>query len=255
MKKMLIILSGFLISVVFFSFKTSNNKLVSVSTEPEPSEIQKKLLELALQDSDHAESFNSIGNKAAINFSHLPDSLKNCGGLCFKVAKNRVEKAFLEVTGKSIYSWLPKSMATKYLTEKQVFDWTWNINTQDNEIWRSIPNIRAAGSPGAMQMAGLGEIKHTKQVWNGELLPGAVMQCFVYASDFMKVLNGIDNPGWGDNLSSYGHSFIFLDYVKNEYNEIEGMRIADQGFMNKIIVSKNSFQIWWGANIKDPQIK
>lgn len=255
MKKILILLSGFLFSICFLSFKTTDTIVASLQSDPEPSAIQKKLLEMALHDPELPESFNSVGNNAATNFSHLPDSLKNCGGLCFKVAKERVNKAFIEVTGKPLYFWLPTSMATKYLTEKQVFDWTWNINTQDNDIWRSIPNIRGAGSPGAMQLAGLGEIKHTQQVWNGELLPGAVMQCFVYASDFMKVVNGIDNPGLENNLSSYGHSFIFLEYVRNGQNEIEGMRIADQGFMNKIIVTKSSFQIWWGANIKDPQIK
>lgn len=254
MKKMLLILLGLLFCFGVISFKSIHLNPVSFTTDTEPSAIQKKLLELAMKDLEHGGSNNYVGNNAATSFSHLPDSLKNCGGLCFKVAKDRVNKAFIEVTGNPVYFWLPKSMATKYLTEKQVFDWTWNINTQDNEIWRSIPNIRGAGSPGAMQLAGLGEIKHTQQVWSGELLPGAVMQCFVYASDFMKVLNGIDNPGLDDNLSSYGHSFIFLDYVRNEQNEIEGMRIADQGFMNKIIVNKSSFQIWWGANIKDPQI-
>ncbi len=223
-----------------------------------PSAVQARLLQLVERDlAAHDRSRNLFGNmvgqQEVVNFNKLPDSLKNCGGLCFKVARQRVDEAFLEVTGKPLYSWLPASMATKYLTARQVFDWTWNINTQDNEIWRSIPDLRACGSAGAMRLAGLGDFKNTEQIWKGELLPGAVVQIFAYVADFEKIRQGIDNPRLHDNLAGYGHSFIFLNYVYDNNGFIIGMKVADQGFMNRIVVNRASFNIWWGANILDPK--
>lgn len=251
MKRAAIILILFIVVCGYSSVKT-DSPIDSVK-ERNPSKVQQKLLELALSDLEKEGGANSIGNKTYVNFKQLPDSLQNCGGLCFKVARKRVDDAFIQVTGKPLYDWLPKSMATKYLTAKQVFDWTWNINTQDNQVWRSIPDVRGCGSAGAMTLAGLGEMKNKDQIWKGELLPGAVVQIFAYVSDWQKILNGIDNPKLYENLSSYGHSFIFLEYVRDEYKDIIGMKVADQGFMNKIIVNKASFNIWFGANLLDPE--
>lgn len=220
--------------------------------KPMPSHVQQKLLELTLRAIEEHKA-NTVGEQTVTDYEQLPDSLKNIGGLCFKVARKRIDEAFVEVTGKPLYGWLPKTMATKYLTARQVFDWTWNINTQDNQVWRSMPDLRACGSAGAMKMAGLGDLKGTTQIWSGELLPGAVVQAFMYVADFEKVRYGIDDPKLYDNLSGYGHSFIFLEYVYDEYGEITGMKVADQGFMSKIVVNKATFNIWWGANILDPK--
>jgi hypothetical protein len=222
--------------------------------KPATSRIQQRLLSIALEEANgHVATGHKIGDSVVYRFKEMPDSQRNCGGLCFKVARDRVNRAFLEVTGKPLNDWIPASMATPFLTPKQAFDWTWNINTQNNEIWRSLPDMRACGSAGAIQLAKLGQIKGNTQVWNGELLPGAVVQVFVYVSDFEKVRYGIDNPRARDNLASYGHSFIFLEYVRDEYENITGMRVADQGFLNKIIVTKSMYHIWWGANILDPK--
>lgn len=222
----------------------------------EASKVQQAFLKLILTRGLDEELFpatNIYGNAVKSKFSSLPDSLKNCGGYCFAVAKKRIDEAYRQVTGKSLYSFISKNLATPYLTAKQSFDWTWNLNTQNNEAWRSIPGLRATGSPGAMKLARLADFKDENRIWAGELLPGAVVQTYVYASDFSKVLQGLDNPAEGNNLTSYGHSFIFLEYVRDENGQITGMRIADQGFMNGDIVIKDDFQLWFGANLLDPQ--
>lgn len=245
MNRTLITMILFLMAAGLLSFR-----MESLPSGEPVSAVQQRLFELT-KGHDHP-PMNEVGGRTVVNFWQLPDSQKNCGGLCFKIAKERVNKAFQQVTGKGLYEWLPSTMATAYLSPRQVFDWTWNINSQDNEIWRSIPNIRATGSAGALQMAKLGTIKDEKMIWKGELKPGAVVQTFVYASDFMKVLKGINNPSEENNLSSYGHSFIFLEYVRDENEEIIGMRVADQGFLNNVVVTQEDFQSWWGANILDP---
>ncbi|MBS1653334.1 MAG: hypothetical protein JSU05_00695 [Bacteroidetes bacterium] len=242
MKRSLLLITA--ISCMSWGFKDT--------PKPMPSHVQQKLLELTLRAIEEHKA-NTVGEQTVTDYEQLPDSLKNIGGLCFKVARKRIDEAFVEVTGKPLYGWLPKTMATKYLTARQVFDWTWNINTQDNQVWRSMPDLRACGSAGAMKMAGLGDLKGTTQIWSGELLPGAVVQAFMYVADFEKVRYGIDDPKLYDNLSGYGHSFIFLEYVYDEYGEITGMKVADQGFMSKIVVNKATFNIWWGANILDPK--
>jgi hypothetical protein len=241
------------------AINNSNSSSLYISDKQKPGEgisnVQKAFLQLVLtkglMEDELMPYANLYGTAVSKNFSLLPDSLKNCGGYCFAVAKKRIDEAYRQVTGKTMYSFISKNMATPYLTAKQSFDWAWNLNTQNNEAWRSIPGMRACGNAGAMRMAGLADFKDENQIWKGELFPGAVIQTYVYSSDFSKVLQGLDNPG--NNLTSYGHSFIFLEYVKNENGLITGMRIADQGFMNGDIVIKDDFQLWFGANLLDPK--
>ncbi|MDX2046997.1 MAG: hypothetical protein SFU87_09425 [Chitinophagaceae bacterium] len=205
------------------------------------------------KDHDSPGHINRNGDQVALNFRIMPETEQNCGGLCFAVAKKRVDQAFKMVTGKGLADWIPDSIGTKYLNARQAFDWIWGVNTQDNDMWRSLYGLRACGSAGALKLAGLGEFKVESQVWRGELKPGAVVQTFVYSADYTKVFNGIDAPKAYNNLASYGHSFIFLEYVKDPEGIITGMKVADQGFLNGRVLNKDKFQVWFGANIIDPK--
>jgi hypothetical protein len=228
------------------------------SRDSDSSKIAAALLHLvtdgvADKDHDSPGHINRNGDQVALNFRVMPETEQNCGGLCFAVAKKRVDQAFKMVTGKGLAEWIPGSVGTKYLSAKQAFDWIWGVNTQDNDMWRSLYGLRACGSAGALKLAGLGEFKVESQVWRGELKPGAVVQTFVYSADYTKVFNGIDAPKAYNNLASYGHSFIFLEYVKDPEGIITGMKVADQGFLNGRVLNKDKFQVWFGANIIDPK--
>jgi hypothetical protein len=57
-----------------------------------------------------------------------------------------------------------------------------------------------------MAYAGLGTLVDSDAIWAGKLEPGAVIQTWAVASDYGRVKNG-------QKPTSYGHSFLFLNYV------------------------------------------
>ncbi|NJO24687.1 MAG: hypothetical protein HC867_01225 [Bacteroidia bacterium] len=113
---------------------------------------------VADKDHDSPGHINRNGDQVALNFRVMPETEQNCGGLCFAVAKKRVDQAFKMVTGKGLAEWIPDSVGTKYLSAKQAFDWIWGVNTQDNDMWRSLYGLRACGSAGALKTGRLRRI-------------------------------------------------------------------------------------------------
>jgi hypothetical protein len=92
-----------------------------------------------------------------------------------------------------------------------------------------------------MAYIGLASLVDGAGIWRGELQEGAVLQAWKVAADYYRVRDG-DAPG------SYGHSFIFLNYLHSD-TAITGMRIADQGFLgDRPFVTRGEFALWFGAN-------
>ena len=127
--------------------------------------------------------------------------------------------------------------------QTRTFDRIWGSLISPQASWLRIPdNVRGMGAPGAMVYAGLGEFVDEDAIWTGELDPGAVIQVWRLADD-------ADTVKAGNAPDSYGHSFIFLRYVRSQDGTIEGIEIADQGFQSGGTLTRDAYGWWIGANI------
>lgn len=172
---------------------------------------------------------------------------KTPGGNCLDVSKNRFEKAYQDVYGHPFYKDLPDTIATQQLTPQQVFDNLFITATKKDPEWRNLPRkYRAKGNAGAIAIGGLGEIIDTDGIWNGRLRPGALVQVWRLKEDYEKVRKGVKIL----DFDPYGHSFIFLGYERNRKGEIEGMRVADQGYQSYRPLVPRDYEVWWGVNLK-----
>ena len=158
------------------------------------------------------------------------------GGACFAVARERVETATKEVAGESLTEGLaPDDIAT--------FDRLWGVHITPKVEWLKLPEeFRGKGSAGAIAFGGKGQLVDQNGIWSGGLEPGAVIQTWKKASDFTLVKDG-------DRPTDYGHSFIFIRYVRQD-GKITGIRIADQGFQSEDTLKKSDYGFWVGANIR-----
>ncbi|TLF40777.1 hypothetical protein [Maribacter aurantiacus] len=178
--------------------------------------------------------------------NYLKSENKEPTGHCLTVSKTRFEKAYKEIHGHSVYQDLPEYMGTKRYTPKQVYNLLYVSASDTKRGWRSLPEAyRGKGNAGAVAYAGMGTLVDTKGVWAGELQPGALMQVWRFKDDYEKVVKGADVK----KLDPYGHSFIFIAYVRNEKNEIEGLKIADQGFQSYRPLVPRDYEVWWGVNL------
>lgn len=178
--------------------------------------------------------------------NYIKSENKEPNGHCLTVSKTRFEKAYKEIHGHSVYQDLPDYMGTKMYTPKQVYNLLYVSASDTKRGWRSLPeDYRGKGNAGAVAYAGMGTLVDTKGVWAGELQPGALMQVWRYYKDYEKVVKGADVK----KLDPYGHSFIFIAYVRNEKNEIEGLKIADQGFQGYRPLVPRDYEVWWGVNL------
>lgn len=178
--------------------------------------------------------------------NYINSENKEPNGHCLSVSKNRFEQAYKEIHGHSIYQDLPKYMGTATYTPKQVYNLLYVSASDTKKGWKSLPEAyRGKGNAGAVAYAGMGTLVDTKGVWSGELQPGALMQVWRFQKDYEKVVKGVDVK----KLDPYGHSFIFLGYVRNDKNEIEGLKIADQGFQSYRPLIPRDYEVWWGVNL------
>src|SRR5680860_64652 len=179
--------------------------------------------------------------------NYYESSNKTPGGGCLIVSKNRFEKAYKDVYGHPFYKDLPDTIATKQLTPDQVFDNLYITATKQDPEWRSLPlKYRAKGNAGAIAIAGLGELVDTEGVWSGELRPGALVQVWRLRKDYERVRRGTKMT----NFDPYGHSFVFLGYERDKKGEIQGLRIADQGYQSYRPLVPRDYEVWWGINLK-----
>lgn len=185
-----------------------------------------------------------VANRIVQNYLNSP--IKEPGGHCLSVSKNRFENAYKEVHGHLPYQDLPDSMATATYTSKQVFNLLYVTASKPNESWQSLPEAyRGKGNAGAITYAGMGTLVDSTGIWNGKLDPGALMQVWRYREDYKEVVKGTDVK----KLDPYGHSFIFISYVFDEKGVISGLRIADQGFQSYRPLVPRDYDVWWAVNL------
>lgn len=178
--------------------------------------------------------------------NYLNSENKEPSGHCLSVSKNRFVKAYKEVYGHLPYQDLPDSMASKFYTPKQVFNLLYTSASDTDQGWRSLPEeYRGKGNAGAIAYAGMGTLIDTSGIWSGQLRPGALMQVWRFKEDYEQVVQGVDVK----KLDPYGHSFIFISYVRDEKNTIIGLKIADQGFQSYRPLIPNDYEVWWGVNL------
>ncbi len=211
------------------------------------------------------DSLNQIGSATAVNEAPSPARLaikspvadkivenylnsqnKEPKGHCLSVSKGRFERAYKEVYGHLPYQDLPDSMASKFHGPKEVFNLLYTSASETQEGWRSLPEkYRGKGNAGAIAYAGMGTLVDTSGVWSGLLRPGALMQVWRFKEDYEQVVQGVNVK----KLDPYGHSFIFISYVRDEKNAIIGLEIADQGFQSYRPLVPSDYEVWWGVNL------
>ena len=178
--------------------------------------------------------------------NYLNSENKEPDGHCLIVSLRRFEHAYQKVHGHLPYQDLPDSMASKFHTPKQVFDLLYISASEKHKRWRSLPKVyRGKGNAGAIAYAGMGTLVDTSEIWSGELRPGALMQVWRFKKDYEAVVRGTNVK----ELDPYGHSFIFIRYVRNKANAIVGLQIADQGFQSYRPLIPSDYEVWWGVNL------
>jgi len=178
--------------------------------------------------------------------NYLNSENKEPKGHCLTVSKGRFEQAYKQVHGHSLYQDLPNSMATKSFTPKQVFDLLYASASETEQGWWGLPEkYRGKGNAGAIAYAGMGTLVDASGIWSGQLRPGALMQVWWFKDDYEQVVQGVDVK----KLDPYGHSFIFISYVRDEKNAIIGLKIADQGFQSYRPLVPRDYEVWWGVNL------
>ena len=193
---------------------------------------------------DYFEPKSPVANKIVENYMNSKN--KEPGGHCLNVSKTRFEKAYRDVYGHSVYMDLPDSMATPYYTPKEAFDFLYISASGNHEGWHSLPNdYRGKGSAGAIAYAGMGTLMNGEEIWDGKLKPGAPMQVWKHRKDYEVVARGINTKDY----YAYGHSFIFMGYVRNENHDIIGIRIADQGYQSYRALKPYDYEVWWAVNL------
>ena len=223
----------------------AKDSLIQIVTSIEENEIvSQAILEEEFTDPNIPVIKSPVADKIVENY--LKSENKEPSGHCLSVSKGRFEKAYKEVHGHVVYQDLPASMGSKLYTPKQVFNLLYTSASDTNEGWRSLPEeYRGKGNAGAIAYAGMGTLVDTSGIWSGQLKPGALMQVWRFKDDYEKVVQGVDVK----KLDPYGHSFIFISYVRNEKNEIIGLKIADQGFQSYRPLIPSDYEVWWAVNL------
>lgn len=179
--------------------------------------------------------------------NYMKSDNKEPGGHCLTASKTRFLRAYEDVYGHPIYQDLPDSIATKYYNPAQVFHHLYASTSGRHKGWRTLPRkYRGRGNAGAIAQAGMGELVDGKGIWNGELRPGAPMQVWRHRTDYRAVVRGVTDP----KIDPFGHSFIFLSYVKDTEGKIIGIKIADQGYQSQRTLVPRDYEVWWGVNLE-----
>ena len=190
------------------------------------------------------DSKSPVANKIVENY--LNSENKEPKGDCLSISKGRFEKAYKEVHGHLLYQDLPDSMGSKLYTPKQVFNLIYASASDTRKGWRSLPEAyRGKGNAGAIAYAGMGSLVDASGIWGGQLRPGALMQVWRFKDDYEQVVRGVNVK----KLDPYGHSFIFISYLRDEKNAIIGLKIADQGFQSYRPLIPRDYEVWWAANL------
>ncbi len=203
---------------------------------------------------------SAIAQEIVRKYQSAPPAERFPGGDCFEVTRERLEAATMAVLGEGLKSDLPEQTGADKLAPEKIFDLLFGsligrdckdggelMYKSATRNWLSIDEqYRGEGAAGAMAYAGKGRLVDQRGIWKwGDLTPGAIVQTWKKAGDFQRVKEG-ECPG------SYGHSFIFFSYVRNDEEPdapITGMRIMDQGYQGGIVLTEGEYEYWVAANI------
>lgn len=222
----------------------SNDSLATVKIKMESDPRLKDVLQKELGIIDYSKVKSIVADRIVENY--LNSKNKEPGGHCLAVSKRRFEKAYKDVYGHSVYEDLPDSLATTYYSPSEVFDYLYVTATGTHEGWRSLPKkYRGKGNAGAIAYAGMGKLVDWFGIWSGELKPGAMMQVWKHRKDYEKVVRGVNKK----DFDPFGHSFIFIGYVRDDKNKIVGIRIADQGYQSYRPLVPDDYEVWWAVNL------
>jgi len=220
----------------------SSTQTIDVNEEPKISLQEFSRKELGVPE--NLGPISPVARKIVENY--LNSKNKQPGGHCLTVSRYRFEKAYQDVYKHSVYEDLPDSLATPYYTPKEAFDFLYVSASGIHEGWQSLPmGYRGKGNAGAIAYAGMGILVGFDGIWNGELSPGAMMQVWKHQEDYDKVVVGTNNK----DFDPFGHSFIFMGYVRDEYQKIIGIRIADQGYQSYRTLIPTDYEVWWAVNL------
>lgn len=187
---------------------------------------------------------SAVADKIVANYVNAEN--KEPGGNCLAVSKRRFMNAYKAIYGHPVYDDLPDYMATKYYSPREVFDNLYVSASGVHRGWRTLPKkYRGKGNAGAIAYAGMGTLIDGDGIWGGKLRPGALVQVWRYNDDFREVVKGVKDK----DFDPYGHSFVFIGYVRNEKNGIIGIRIADQGFQSYRPLLPRDYEVWWAVNL------
>lgn len=216
----------------------------TVKIEGESEISSQNIVSKELEIPDFSEAKSAVADKIVENY--LNSKNKSPGGHCLVVSKARFEKAYEDVHGHPVYKDLPDSMITPYYTPREVFDYLYASASGTHDGWRSLPiKYRGKGNAGAITYAGMGTLVDWFGIWNGELRPGALIQVWRRRTDYELVVRGVNKK----DFDPFGHSFIFMGYVRDEKNEIIGIKIADQGYQDYRPLLPNDYEVWWAVNL------
>lgn len=213
-----------------------------------------------------------------------PDSFLDCRGPCFAVSKQRLKTAYEDVSADTF----SKAVVEREMLTRKEFDTIYKVA----DLPKNIPEeYSASGAAGALFFSGLGDFHDKESVTDGTLMPGALVQAYsAMAGEGAKAANmSIDDyvRKHHDEVT-WGHSFIFLEYVNEESyvvskggqvvdnlsrvefeavggeqglkasdSEISvllevkrvGMRVADQGHFNREVLHFSALSEIYGSNI------
>ncbi len=189
---------------------------------------------------------NDIGLRIVENYYNA--EVKSPGGLCFGLVADRVDQAYRDIRGQNLtdlFGDAINAMVFENLWKSHCYDPWWLDKSLYPKKWRG------KGAPAAMTYAKEGTMVKQADIWKGKLKPGALLQIWDKMRDFERVRDyDITKP---DQLESYGHSFIFLEYVYDGDEKITGMKIADQSnrwqHRDTEVFKEKYFEFWVAANL------
>ena len=172
---------------------------------------------------------NRLGDRITSNYNSSKN--KEPGGACYEVCYARVAEATRQVCGTPLPA----------IDRVSTFGRLWGSFMKPLDTWLKLPKAyRGKGAAGAMAWANLGFLIEERDIWSGRLKSGAVIQTWRHHRDYERVRDGKEPK-------SYGHSFIFLSYVRNG-KSIVGIKMADQGFQSDSTLKRGEYGYWVGAN-------
>ncbi|NUQ26874.1 MAG: RHS repeat-associated core domain-containing protein [Saprospiraceae bacterium] len=206
-------------------------------------------------DPGNQKSANNVGNQLVSNIEKMDEEgTINCSQetACYPTVWLRLKQAYINLYGfapsvfnnSGIYQYDISIGAERWYPEANTeFSILFGSNISSKK-WTLLPKkYRGKGAPGAMTFAGLGEM--INNIWDGSLLPGAVLQFWKSNADFLRVAQG-------DSPKSIGHSAIFIRYQRTFWGSISGIVYADQnGIHSMWNWYFRKYPVAFGANLKD----